>query len=157
VSRRRAGRIATVARNVGIIALALGSAPRASAQQLLVGAERDYVLYCQGCHGADGSGIEHRVPALRESIARLMQTQDGREFLLRVPGAANSALSDQALAAVVNWLVTRFDATSSVQRAEFSAAEVAAARRRPLVGVHRARLTISSRLTAAGFVPPDDY
>ena len=156
MSRRRAGRFATAVQCVSLIALAW--APQSPAQLPLVSAQRDYVLYCQGCHGADGFGIEHRVPALRESVARLMQTDDGREFLLRVPGAANSALSDQALAAVVNWLVTRFDpAPESLHRAEFSAAEVAAARRRPLVGVHRARLAISSRLTAAGLVAPDDY
>lgn len=156
MSRRRGGGLAAGVQSAGALVVLMCASPSWS-KPPLVGAERDYVLYCQGCHGADGAGLEHRVPALRESVARLMQTADGREFLLRVPGAANSALSDRALAAVANWLVTRFDPTPSVQRAEFSAAEVAAARRRPLVGVHRARLAIASRLTAGGLEPPDDY
>jgi len=39
-----------------------------------------------------------------------MRTPAGRNYVLRVPGAANSVLSDEQLAAVLNWLVQSFDA-----------------------------------------------
>ena len=122
------------------------------------GAEEDYVLHCRGCHGADGRGVSHRVPSLRDSLAPLMRLEEGRDFLMRVPGAANSSLSDAALAGVLNWLVVEFGGArvpADVHR--FTGEEVSAARRRPLVGVHRARNEIAARLVAAGLARPEDY
>ncbi len=122
------------------------------------GPELDWMLHCQGCHGADGRGAGHRVPSLRESVAPLMQIEEGRDFLMRVPGAANSALSDEALAGVLNWLVAEFGGNSvpaGVHR--FSRGEVAAARRRPLMGVRRSRNEVAARLVAAGLARPEAY
>ncbi len=121
-------------------------------------AEQNYVLRCQGCHGADGVGVAHKIPSLRDSVGKLIRRDDGRDFLLRVPGASNSALSDAALAGVLNWLVERFAGEEAGKGTpDFTAAEVMAARRRPLVGVHRARLEIATRLAAAGLSTPVDY
>jgi mono/diheme cytochrome c family protein len=129
-------------------AYAEGPAPAAAAQ--------NYLLHCQGCHGAEGLGVAHKVPSLADSIPRLVTLDEGRDFLMRVPGAASSRLSDAALAGVLNWLVVRFAGVDALQR-EFTAEEVGAARRRPLAAVHRTRLEIAARLAAAGLPPPADY
>ena len=135
----------------GLTACAVAETPASSAEQ-------NYMLRCQGCHGAEGRGVAHKVPSLRDSVGKLVLTDDGRDFLMRVPGAANSPLSDAQLADVLNWLVLRFGGAALPKPAPgFTAADVTAARRLPLVGVHRARLEIAARLTAAGLTPPQDY
>ena len=87
-----------------------------------------------------------------------MQLAEGRDFLMRVPGAANSSLSDEALAGVLNWLVREYGGESlpaDVHR--FTREEVAAARRHPLMGVRRSRNEVGARLVAAGLARPEDY
>jgi mono/diheme cytochrome c family protein len=134
----------------------IASAARADGPAPAAAAARDYLLHCQGCHGAEGQGVAHKVPSLADSIPRLVTIDEGREFLMRVPGAASSRLSDAALAGVLNWLVVRYAGTDALKR-EFTADEVGAARRRPLSAVHRTRLEIAARLLAAGLPPPADY
>ena len=65
---------------------------------------QDYILNCMGCHGTEAQGIPGKVPPLANALSRFMRSPEGRNYVLRVPGAANSALSDQQLAAVLNWL-----------------------------------------------------
>ena len=142
---------------VALAGLAL-AAGRVGAETPASRAELDYVLSCQGCHGVDGRGAPHKVPALKESLPKLMRFADGRDFVLRVPGAANSPLSDAALADVLNWLALRFrDADSPADLPQFSAADVTGARHRPLVGVHRTRRELAAQMTAAGLASPEDY
>src|SRR5450432_3221250 len=83
-----------------LIVAALSSYAKASPAQ-------DYMLYCMGCHGADAQGVPGKVPALAHSLSLFMRTPQGRDYVLRVPGAANSALADAQLAAVLNWLAER--------------------------------------------------
>ena len=68
----------------------------------------DYLLYCRGCHLADGSSVPPQVPTLLNVIGRIVATPEGRDYVIRVPGVAQSALPDKQLAAVtrvVNGLV----------------------------------------------------
>jgi len=149
--------VSPVARAGAVAVLALAGSG-VGAQTPASRAEQDYVLRCQGCHGADGQGAPHKVPAIRESLPKLMRLADGRDFLLRVPGATNSPLTDAELADVLNWLALRFrDASSPAELPRFSAADVSAARRRPLVGVHRQRRDLAVRMAAAGLASPEDY
>ena len=69
----------------------------------------DYALNCQGCHRADGTGTPGSVPALAGSVGKFLKVPGGREFLGRVPGVAQAPLDDAALAAVLNWMIERFD------------------------------------------------
>ena len=143
-----------------LLAASLVSGPAApvAAETPASSAEQNYVLRCQGCHGAEGRGVAHKVPSLQDSVGKLVRANDGRDFLMRVPGAANSPLTDAELAAVLNWLVVRFGGEELPKPAAvFTAAEVTAARRQPLIGVHRARLEITGRLTASGLPTPQDY
>jgi mono/diheme cytochrome c family protein len=134
------------------IALALALAGGADA-----GPDQDYMLYCMGCHGAEAQGVPGRIPPLAGSLARFMSTPDGRDYVLRVPGAANSALSDAQLAAVLNWLATRYPAAQQPEPALFTAEEVAHARRTPLANVRERRREVIRGLAASGVAPPAEY
>jgi mono/diheme cytochrome c family protein len=99
-----------------------------------------YMLQCQGCHLADGTGKPGAVPALAGHVARFLGVPGGRAFLVRVPGASLSPLSDAELAEVLNWIVRRFGPEEALSGFEpFSEAEVARVRRPPLTDVAAAR------------------
>lgn len=68
----------------------------------------NYILHCQGCHLADGSGTPTKVPALKHEVGRFLHVAGGREFLIQVPGTAQSALSDNEVADVLNWILENF-------------------------------------------------
>lgn len=92
-------------------------------------AEEDYTLNCSACHGADGAGVPGRVPSLFET-GELVLRPGGREYLMRVPGAAQAPIVDARLARLLGWVVERFGGVA-VEPA-FTAEEVGAARRAPL-------------------------
>ena len=103
-------------------ALLCCSAAGAAAQGVL---ETDYALQCRGCHGADGAGVPGHVPALR-GVAALLATPAGRARLLSVPGVRQSSLSDERLAALLDWVALRFAPPGSKPSFEpLSGAEVA--------------------------------
>jgi hypothetical protein len=109
--------------------------------------QANYMLNCMGCHLPDGSGAAGRVPSVRESLTTLVGTASGRRYLVQVPGASQSPLSDLELAQVLNWMVRNLSARPvPTDFAELTAAEVAAYRRSPLVDVRetRARLLASA-------------
>ena len=135
-----------------VAAAALARAAHASPQQ-------DYSLYCMGCHGSDAQGVAGKVPPLAGSLALFMRSPEGRNYLLRVPGAASSALGDAQLAAVLNWLVERYPPTPSVAAAgpPFTAAEVGELRRAPLADVRERRREVVRSLAASGPAPPAEY
>ena len=119
---------------------------------------QDYMLYCMGCHGAQAQGVPGKVPPLAHSIGRFMRSAAGRDYLLRVPGAANSVLSDAQLAAVLNWLAEEFNADElPADNVKFTAAEVGARRHVPLGSVLAARREVVRDLAATGAAPPADY
>jgi cytochrome c553 len=119
---------------------------------------QDYMLFCMGCHGAQAEGVPGKVPPLANSLGRFMRTAAGRNYLLRVPGAANSALSDAQLAAVLNWLAQQYNAGElAADVPMFTTAEVTAARHTPLVSVLAVRRDVVRDLAATGPAPPAVY
>jgi hypothetical protein len=120
--------------------------------------EQDYMLYCRGCHGATAQGVPGKVPPLAQSLARFMRSPEGRNYVLRVPGAANSVLSDAQLAAVLNWIAARFDSgelASDVQW--FTPLEVTQSRHVPLASVRETRRAVVQGLSSTGLAPGADY
>jgi cytochrome c553 len=118
----------------------------------------DYMLYCMGCHGADARGVPGKVPPLAGSLALFMRTPEGRNYVLRVPGAANSALSDAQLCAVLNWIAERYAAPGGAPApAPFTVPEVARTRHVPLASVQATRRQVVGTLAASGSAPPPDY
>ena len=134
------------------IAVTLGAAAAACASPA-----QDYILYCRGCHGAHAEGVAGKVPPLARTLTLFMRSASGRDYVLRVPGAANSALSDARLAAVLNWLAVQFSAAEPPGAAPFSVAEVAAARRHPLVSVLATRRAVVRALAASGAALAQEY
>jgi len=130
----------------GVLARAVSASP-----------EQDYVLYCMGCHGTEAQGVAGRIPPLAATLARFMRTPAGRNYVLRVPGAANSALPDAQLAAVLNWLSERFPAPGGPTPPPFSTEEVSRVRRMPLADVRAARRELVRALAAGGTAPAEEY
>ncbi|MBI2970294.1 MAG: cytochrome c [Gammaproteobacteria bacterium] len=106
-------------------------------------ARQNYMLNCQGCHLPDGSGSPGSVPNLRVSLDDLLRAPGGRDFLIRVPGAANSALDDEQLAEVMNWMLLNFTRDPPAGGlTPYSAEEVGRLRKDVLVDVNTVRAAI---------------
>jgi cytochrome c553 len=119
---------------------------------------QDYVLYCMGCHGAQAEGVPGKVPPLAHALGRYMRTPEGRNYILRVPGAANSVLSDAQLAEVLNWLAQTFNGDELPASVPlFTTAEVTGARHSPLSSVLATRRQVVQALEATGLAPPASY
>ncbi len=113
-------------------------------------AQFNYQMSCQGCHAPDGAGAA-TVPPLKDHIGRFLNSQAGREYLVRVPGSATSALDDGQLAEVLNWIVLQFSGSSAddgFQR--YTAAEVAGLRQHPLKEVVHFRQQLLAELEKTG-------
>ena len=111
-------------------------------------AQANYMLNCMGCHIADGSGAAGKVPSLRDSLVPLASSAAGRRYLVEVPGAAQSVLSNLELAQLLSWMVRNLSAQGvPPEVVDFTESEVAGYRRTPLIDVRaeRKRLLGSSR------------
>jgi mono/diheme cytochrome c family protein len=103
----------------------------------------NYQLHCMGCHLADGSGQPGRVPSIRRTLVLFSQSPQGREYVARVPGVAQSPLSSEDTATLLNWMARNLsDLKLPAGFTDYSAAEIQALRAHPLVTVKplRARL-----------------
>ncbi len=111
-------------------------------------AQVNYMLNCQGCHGADGVGTaDGAVPVMKDFVGNFLSVSGGRAFLVRVPGSANAALSDQHLAEVLNWMLPNISPQQIPEDfTPYSAAEVAALRREPLADVEGERARLVARM-----------
>ena len=106
----------------------------------------NYMLECQGCHGPDGRGEPGHVPSIRSTVAPLSRFEAGRRYLLQVPGVALSMLSDQDLAALLNWMIPVFGDIKPQAFRPFTAAEVGRYRHAPLVEISATRARLVRRL-----------
>lgn len=136
-----------------LIAVACGSAAYADDPG------QNYILFCMGCHGEHAEGVPGKVPPLANAIGRFMRTAAGRNYLLRVPGAANSVLSDAQLTGVLNWLAKTYDSASLADGTVplFTEAEVTSQRHTPLANVLATRNEIVRELATTGPAPPSSY
>lgn len=73
-------------------------------------AQIDYMLHCQGCHLPAGAGVPEHVPRLNGFLGYFLHSNAGREFIVQVPGAATSNLSDDRLAELMNWMLLTYSA-----------------------------------------------
>jgi hypothetical protein len=121
------------------IALGCASADAAHAYPPIV----NYQLQCMGCHLGDGSGQPGRVPSIRRSLVTFSMVREGRAFVVRVPGVAQSPLSNEDTAVLLNWMVRNLsDLAIPSGFRDYTSAEVGKLRNRPLAQVKavRARL-----------------
>jgi len=114
----------------------------------------NYQLQCMGCHRADGSGEPGRVPSMRRSLALLSATPEGRDYVIRVPGVAQSPLSSEDTAALLNWMMRNLsDLRVPAGVADYSAAEVQRSRVHPLAQVKSLRARLLRAATATPAAP----
>lgn len=97
-------------------------------------AKYNWVMQCQGCHGADGAGSDGGAPNMVGVVAAFLHFQEGREFLGRVPGVAFVSLPEKETAELLNWLVNEFDSGHLPRKfIPYTADEVKKLRLRPLI------------------------
>lgn len=109
----------------------------------------NYMLQCMGCHAPDGGGEPGHVPSMKASLLPFAKLTAGRRYLVQVPGAAQSTLSDAELAQLLNWMIANLSATKSDRLSRFTEAEVAKYRRTPLVHVTAARKALLKMTTGS--------
>lgn len=121
--------MATIARIVAVaLLLGAGSATGADEQRARV----NYMIHCQGCHLPDAAGYPGKVPRMKNFVGYFLHSQEGREFLLRVPGVSTSSLANEQLTELMNWLMQTYSAEQMPPDSEpFTVAEVAALRKHP--------------------------
>jgi mono/diheme cytochrome c family protein len=112
----------------------------------------NYVLRCSGCHGADGSGHESAgVPDFRDAVGAFVADEEGRTYLLHVPGIVNSSLTDAEIAAVLNYVMDQWAGTSlRPEFVHFTPQEAAERRARPVSDVVLLRRRVVARLSGQG-------
>jgi hypothetical protein len=109
----------------------------------------NYQLRCMGCHLPDGSGQPGRVPSIRRSLVLFSASPAGREYVVRVPGVAQSPLSDDDTAALLNWMARNLsDVKIPPGFADYSQAEIHRMRDHPLVQVSALRARLWKAATA---------
>jgi hypothetical protein len=120
----------------------------------------NFQLQCMGCHLADGSGERGRVPSIRSSVAVLLASAEGREYVVRVPGVAQSPLSDEDTAALLNWVAHNLSAVPlPANFVDYSVREVQRLRSQPLAQVRETRARLMKQGAMAdrhgGALAPD--
>ena len=117
-------------------------------------AAASYLLNCGGCHGIGGRSSDHAVPSLRGQVDAFLCLPEGREYIVRLPNVAFAPLSDEQLAALMNFVVS-FGATRDDSPPPYTAAEVGALRQRPLMGqpIAAYRLELVKKLIASCGAP----
>lgn len=146
-----------------LVAIALlsgiASAEAEPALPLLTTPQSDYVEHCSGCHGMQGNSAPAPIPVLRDRVGYFMCTREGREYLIRLPNVAYSAIDDnQELADMMNFVVFGLGGASAPRTAKpFTAAEVARLRRDALAtqSLIVARMKIVAGLSTSDCAVPE--
>ena len=123
----------------------------------LTAAQSDYVEHCSGCHGMQGNSAPAEIPVLRDRVGYFMCTKDGRDYLIRLPNVAYSAISDdQELADMMNFVVFGLGGTSTPKGTRpFTAVEVKKLRTEALgtQSLIAARARVVDKMISACAVP----
>lgn len=125
------------------------------AASVIADPQTDYMLHCRGCHGPDGAGAPGAAPSFRGQVAKFLWVPEGREYLIRVPGTAQSELSDARTAALLNWILHAFSAREiPADFVPFSEEEVTRHRRPPLTDVVAVRGNLMRAIQAHALAHP---
>jgi len=88
-------------------------------------AKVDYLIHCQGCHLPGAVGMAGKVPRMKNFLGYYLHSEEGRQFIVQVPGAATANLDDARLADLMNWLLLSYSKIELPEDFEpYTAAEV---------------------------------
>ena len=140
-----------VLRSVTLLVLCLwsffSSSVHAEDASVMTLARQNYILNCQGCHLPDAMGAPGLVPRMKDFVGNFLHVEGGREFIVQVPGSANSPINDQELADVLNWMIDTFSREQvPADFQPYTATEVGGLRTNPLMDVNNTREKLIQRI-----------
>jgi hypothetical protein len=107
----------------------------------------NYMIHCQGCHLPDAIGFQDKVPRMKNFLGFFLHSQEGREFIIRVPGVATAQLPDDEIAELMNWLINTYSAEQRpVVFVPYSQSEVRLLRQSPIADPLNSRVGILSAI-----------
>lgn len=87
---------------------------------------------------------------MRGYLGNFLQVSGGREYIVQVPGSANARLDDEALAALMNWLVMEMGPNVPANFKPYTAAELAVLRLKWLRSPAETRQHLVSEINRRG-------
>ncbi len=109
----------------------------------------NYMIHCQGCHLPEAVGYPGKVPRMRDFVGYFLHSQEGREFIIRVPGVSTSALRNDQVTELMNWLLLTYSAPQLPRNfVPFTVDEVATLRPDPEPDPEATRKRILERIAA---------
>lgn len=100
-----------------------------------------------GCHGEEGELESDGMPRLAGFVGYFLNIKEGREYLIQVPGVANSPLNDAEISELLNYMINQFSGLSMPQTFKpFTEEEVSEYRIIQLVNVYERRNELISQL-----------
>lgn len=119
----------------------------------------NYQLQCAGCHLSEGEGSPaNDTPNMKNFVGNFLKVPAGREFLVRVPGMAQSALSNEQLADLLNWLLRKDGIAGSSMPDSFTpydANEVATIRHDAMLNQPEVRAQLIEQMRKQGIAIED--
>ncbi|UJF24223.1 cytochrome c [Suttonella sp. R2A3] len=114
-----------------------------------------YQLHCQGCHLPGGEGFpEHDVPRMTDTLGHFARLEEGRRYLIQVPGSFGAPIDNQDLAEITNWMIYTFSPNTVDETFKpFTAEEVSRLRKAYDGDILAKREELVDALKAAGNYP----
>jgi mono/diheme cytochrome c family protein len=107
-----------------------------------------YAANCAGCHGHSGRSVSE-IPTLADRIGYFARVPEGRAYLVQVPNVAMSAVGDEDLAEMLNWLLNTYSAAQLPSDFKaYTGAEVVELRKVRIIPWVRRKEVIQALLTA---------
>ena len=123
------------------------------------GTATNYQLQCAGCHLGSGEGSRHNdTPKMAGFVGNFLRVEGGREFLVRVPGVSQSALSDAQTAELLNWLLGpggMAGASTPVDFQPYTGEEVSRVRHETILNLPGTRAGLIARMREQGIAIED--
>ena len=104
-----------------------------------------YLLHCSGCHLETGAGDPPTIPDLRYDLGTLLDSPEGRSYVLRVPGVTDAPISAEEMTELMNWMVG-FLYPDRTDFEPFTVEEIVAGREDPLYDPLRYRQQLMAEL-----------
>ena len=99
-------------------------------------ARTNYLEYCGGCHGLQGYSAGNRIPTLRGRAGYFLCNSLSRDYAARLPNVVFTNISNNELAALLNYVMFEIGAATAPANAQpYRADELARTRREPLTTI----------------------